>query len=453
MATGDNNRFLREWFEVNYNKIAFRCHNADEFIKTDKMYVPYNKSGDYRKWYGNFSTIVNWSDDGYNIKHFTDGKGKLRSRPQNVDYYFKRGITWSLISTNTFAARLSPGGFIFDVGGSSGFASEDKIMYGLGLLCSRVAYNFLGAFNPTINFQIGDIKNVPMIYDTSRVLEVNSYVKKCVEISKGEWDSYEVSWDFKKNPMVELGQSNHFIKLNDTMNFYQNALANEFEKLKKHEECINQLFLEIYNLENQYTPEVADKTVSIRRITEREAVLNMISYAVGCMFGRYSLDKDGLVFAGGDFEDVFRKKDVLLSDDDGSILIDSDGVALATGEEYYGKIKQEDGSWTDTTFYPDMDNCIPITDEEYFSDDIVGRFVEFVKIVYGADTLEENLDFIAKALGNKGNTSREVIRNYFLKDFYTDHLKVYQKRPIYWLFDSGKENGFKALIYMHRYNP
>lgn len=185
-------------------------------------------------------------------------------------------------------------------------------------------------------------------------------------------------------------------------------------------------------------------------ISRNRFIRSFVSYAVGCMFGRYSLKKEGLVYAGGDFEKCYKKEKEVLADVDGNIIIMLDGAALITGE-HYGKIKTDNG-WVELTYSPDLDNCIPITDEEYFSDDIVGRFVEFVKTVYGAATLEENLDFIANALGNKGDTSREVIRNYFLKDFYTDHLKVYQKRPIYWLFDSGKQNGFKALIYMHRYD-
>lgn len=411
LATGDNDRFLREWYEVDNNKIAFGCKNSSEFIKSGKTYVPYNKSGNYRKWYGNFSTVINWQNDGYNIKNFKDEKGKLRSRPQNTDYYFRRGITWSLISTNTFAARLSPGGFIFDVGGSSGFANEDMILYGLGLLCSKIAYNFLSAFNPTINFQIGDIKNIPIIFDKAKVDEININVKQCVNISKSEWDSYETSWDFKRNPLIESSLNNRLNKVSDSLEVYQDDIKHKFYKLKKHEEILNDLFLEVYGLEQQYTDEVADKTISIRKINAHEAIVNVVSYAVGCMVGRYSLEVDGLVFAGGEWD----------------------------SSKY-------------SAFIPDADNIIPITDEEYFSDDMVGRFVDFVKTVYSADTLEENLDFIANALGNKGDTSREVIRNYFLKDFYADHLKVYQKRPIYWLFDSGKQNGFKALIYMHRYD-
>lgn len=223
-----------------------------------------------------------------------------------------------------------------------------------------------------------------------------------------------------------------------------------FNKLKSNEEELNRIFIDIYGLQDELTPEVEDKDITVRKANLSRDIRSFISYAVGCMFGRYSLDKEGLIYAGGDFNEYYNKVEKVLEDSTGETIIDVDGAAIVVREEYR-KIKIDD-EWVDVSFIPDSDNCIPITDEEYFSDDIVGRFIEFVKTVYGPDTLEENLDFIAKALGNKEDTSREVIRNYFLKDFYADHLKVYQKRPIYWLFDSGKQNGFKALIYMHRYD-
>ena len=238
-----------------------------------------------------------------------------------------------------------------------------------------------------------------------------------------------------------------------------------FQQLKQNEEELNRIFIDIYGLQDELTPDVADKDVTVHRVfdskddvpeymkgsnyvrTMREEIVSLISYAVGCMLGRYSLDREGLVFAGGNFEDVFRKD--RMTDENGD-TITFGGFSLAVSKEYsYIKVGDD---CIPTTFSPDADNCIPVTDEEYFQDDIVGRLVEFVRTVYGSDTLEENLDFIASALGNKGGTSREVIRNYFLNDFIKDHIKTYQKRPIYWMFDSGKQNGFKALVYMHRWN-
>lgn len=418
LATGDNNRFLREWYEVSYLKIGFGILSSNEFLTKKVKYAPYNKSGDFRKWYGNCSTIIDWANDGYEIKNFFDSKGKLRSRPQNIDYYFKRGVTWSLISTNTFAARLSPGGFIFDVGGSSGFSTEEKTLYALGLLCSKISYIFLAALNPTINFQIGDIKNIPVILpeNETQLNSVNYLVENNVSLSKSDWDSFETSWDFAKHPLLPVNvdykeAADNSILISDCYAKWEKECSDRFATLKSNEEELNRIFIEIYGLQDELTPEVQDKDVTVRLADRTRDIKSFISYAVGCMFGRYSLSKEGLAYAGGEMD--------------------------MNNYRY---------------FIPDADNVIPVTDEEYFSDDIVTRFVEFVRQVYGESTLEENLRFIAESLPNKGDTPKEVIRSYFLNDFYKDHCKTYQKRPIYWMFDSGKENGFKALIYMHRYD-
>ena len=307
--------------------------------------------------------------------------------------------------------------------------------------CTRIFKDF----SETINYETGNISQLPLICDKKYKDFVINKVEENIEIAKIEWDSFESSWDFKKHPLLQKDATiaKSFVQ-------WQNECNIRFEQLKCNEEDLNRIFIDIYGLQDELTPEVEDKDITVRKANLSRDIRSFISYAVGCMFGRYSLDEEGLIYAGGDFDKYYKKIDEFLGDKNGNILVTSDGKALKAGEKY-GKIKTKNG-WKDLTFSPDDDNCIPISDEEYFSDDIVSRFVEFVKIVYGPDTLEENLDFIANALGNKGNTSREVIRNYFLKDFYKDHLKVYQKRPIYWLFDSGKQNGFKALIYMHRYD-
>ena len=268
--------------------------------------------------------------------------------------------------------------------------------------------------------------------------------KNNIEISKEDWDSFETSWDFKCHPLIpnirgvwdtdemkngtdNLPQRLYIEAYFDT---WQELCNNRFAQLKANEEELNRIFIDIYGLQGELTPEVEDKDVTVRKADLGRDIRSFISYAVGCMFGRYSIYEDGLMYAGGEW-DYSKYKDAAWR-----------AEGRPDVSDFYTKIH----------YMPDYDNVIPITDEEYFSDDIVGRFVEFVETVYGKDTLEENLDFIAQALGNKGNSSREVIRNYFIKDFYKDHLKVYQKRPIYWLFDSGKQNGFKALIYMHRYD-
>ena len=267
-------------------------------------------------------------------------------------------------------------------------------------------YNVMNVINPTINTGCGVIAQLPAIKSAFYKSNIEQYVKSCINISQIDWDSFETSWDFMHHPLLRK-----VVSVSEAFMQWKTECDSRFNQLKINEEELNRIFINIYGLKDEIAPEVEDKNVTVRKADLSRDIRGFISYAVGCMFGRYSVDEEGLIYAGGEWNNSRYK-----------------------------------------TFIPDEDNCIPITDEEYFSDDIVGRFVEFVKAVYGADTLEENLDFIANALGNKGDTSREVIRNYFLKDFYADHLKVYQKRPIYWLFDSGKQNGFKALIYMHRYD-
>lgn len=406
MTTSDNNRFLRLWYEVDRENESFECINTIQSIECKKKWFAYNKGGEYRKWYGNREYIVNFYNNGKEMEKFhaelnkTSSGGRMKSR----EYYFREAVTWSFIGNSKFGVRYSPIGSIFDVAGSSLFPEHDKIFYYTGFLCSKVANYCLNVFNPTMNYQAKDIKGLPIVLN--KVDEVSEIVKACIEASKKDWDSFETSWDFQKNPLIRKVST-----ISEAFNQWQKECDDRFNYLKTNEEELNRIFIDIYGLQDELTPEVEDKDITVRKADLFRDIHSFISYAVGCMFGRYSLDKEGLIYAGGEW--------------------DSSRYQI---------------------FLPDDDNCIPITDEEYFSDDIVGLFVEFVKIVYGSDTLEENLDFIANALGNKGDTSREVIRNYFLKDFYTDHLKVYQKRPIYWLFDSGKQNGFKALVYMHRYD-
>lgn len=413
LATGNNDKFLRLWHEVIFEDINPYAASIDDFHNSGKKYAPYNKGGNFRRWYGNIENVIRFDKANYNV--LATVGNHLPSR----EYYFRKGVTWSLIATNSFAARLSKGGFVFDVGGSSGFPKAEWNNYYLGLLCSKIAYSFLQAFNPTINFQVGDIKNIPVIQATEMKDNIDKLVEEIVTNEKYDWDAFETSWDFKMHPLVAMRLSGAYAwgdeapvaKLSSAYKSWEMLCEGRFDKLKANEEELNRIFIEIYGLQDELTPDVLDKDVTVRKADLQRDIKSLISYAVGCMFGRYSLDEDGLAYAGGEWDN--SKYD---------------------------------------TFIPDEDNCIPITDEEYFEDDIVGLFCAWLKKVYGEDTLEENLDFIANALGNKGKTSREVIRNYFLTDFIKDHIKSYQKRPIYWLFDSGKQNGFKALVYMHRWN-
>ena len=318
---------------------------------------------------------------------------------------------------------------------------------------------------PTINFQAGDIANIPVIINEKRKGVINEIVEENIQIEEADWDSFETSWDFKRHPLISVISRNIAlfgdttdIDLAECYTCWENECNERFNQLKANEEELNRIFIDIYGLQNELTPEVEDKDVTVRKADLQRDIKSLISYAVGCMFGRYSLDKEGLIFAGGNIDEIYWKcQGFSPLGNDGKFLEAYAGVSLA--DYHYGYFRDND-DWQNATrlsFSVDYDNIIPISDEEYFSDDIVSRFCEWVKIVYGEKSLETNLNFIAKVLGNKGNTSREVIRNYFLNDFFKDHCNTYSvtgsgKRPIYWLFDSGKQNGFKALIYMHRYD-
>ena len=416
LQTGENDRFVRLWYEVNNAKIKFDAHSIESAIQSQAKWFPYNKGGFFRKWYGNNDCIVNWENDGYEIRHFYDKCGKLRSRPQNTNTYFKENITWSKISSGSIAFRYKPRGNIYDVAGTSIFAPHDMLFYLEAFLNSCVAGKIAEILSPTLNYEVGQISNFPLIISNERnkILSVVQDLTKCSQL---DWDSFETSWDFTRHPfikaitkypnMMDIGN----IYLAECYDIWAGECEERFEKLKANEEELNRIFIDIYGLQDELTPEVEDKDVTVRKADLGRDVRSFISYAVGCMFGRYSPTYDGLAYAGGTW-------------DDGKYNI----------------------------YKPDADGIIPICDDEYFEDDMVGRFVEFVRVVYGDSSLEDNLRFIANALGGKGQP-KEVIRNYFLNDFYADHCKIYQKRPIYWLFDSGKKNGFKCLIYLHRYQP
>lgn len=415
MATTNNNLFLRYWYEISENKMYTSANDKSEAISSKMKWFPYNKGGEFRKWYGNNEFVVNWHNDGEDIKKYLIGKNP--NIPRSESLYFKECFSWSLISSAKAAFRYKPHGHIFDIAGMSCF-SDDLLYYLLALANTDLVLKILEVLAPTINFQAGDIANIPVIVDEKNKDIVEKIVTQNINLVKIDWDNYEASWDFKRHPLINMeitgfdaqsSEKKEYMKC--TFDDYTGICRERFNKLKANEEELNHIFSAIYGLQDELTSDVEDKDVTIRLADKTRDVKSFISYAIGCMFGRYSLDVEGLAFAGGEF-DLSKYK----------------------------------------TFDTDKDNIIPICDDEYFEDDIVGRFVEFVKSVYGKSTLEDNLDFIADALGGKG-TSRESIRNYFMKDFFSDHCKIYQKRPIYWQFDSGKKNGFKALIYMHRYEP
>ena len=423
LATTDNNRFLRLWFEVSQDNVKLDARDKDDARLSGKKWFPLNKGGDYRRWYGNKSYLVNWYDDGKEMKEAIVKKyngGSYTKEIRSEDKYFKPSITWSALTAGTSSFRYSSGGTLFDSAGSSMFPEEP--FYLLGMLNTKVIDSILNIINPTMNYGAGSIGNLPVLMGDKEKVETIS--KKCIDIAKKDWDASEISWDFETHPLIsvifknrELFADSDCIDIADCFVCWERECNGLFEQLKINEREMNRIFIDIYGLQNELLPEVDDKEISVHKAELGREIRSLISYAVGCMFGRYSTAEKGLIFAGGKFDD-----------------------------SRYGK------------FSADKDAIIPITDEQYFDDDIVGRFEEFIKTVFGSKSLESNLEYIAEALGTKGNSSRDKIRTYFLNDFYKDHCNTYSvtgsgKRPIYWLFDSGKQNGFKCLIYLHRYTP
>lgn len=571
LDTGDNNKYLRYWFEVSYLKLGIGYSSSNDFSINKMKWAPHDKWGEYRRWYGNKEWVINWENNGLELHN---SKANLRSE----QYYFHNAITWCSLSSGKISFRYSDYGAISNTAGSSLYPTDDKCMYLLGFLNTNVTQYLLDIVSPTLNYSAGPVSLLPVSFNEKHTEQIDILVDQNITLSKSDWDSFETSWDFKKHPLVSVISdqlpvtgTDHYPLTTDnstpttdnskttdhypltTEHYYkewEKECNDRFNTLKQNEEELNRIFIDIYGLQDELTPEVEDKDVTVRKADLQREIKSLISYAVGCMFGRYSLDREGLAYAGGDFSEqwaavsgqLFKREvveyyvgkelsrvdsmaeiygfggdslqpcetaaengDVCIvgSVEKGSgfdpfkyrrgtakklyqgireLSVNSKRIKCGSGNTAYDlcspeildAISNENGNelvsrgWKDaelidwkaihstlTTdhFSPDKDNCIPITDDNYFGeDDIVKKFADFIKAVYGEETLEENLNFIAEALGNRGNTSREVIRNYFLNDFYKEHLKTYQKRPIYWLFDSGKQNGFKALVYMHRWN-
>ena len=431
LQTGDAPRFIRFWYEINYSELTL----PDKFVdRHDVKWVLENNGGPVRKWYNSIANAVLWYRNGSEIKQCPS------SIIPSEELYFGKCITWNKITTKGLALKLQQAGII--PGDLSPFFianNEEDFLYCFALLNSCVAPHMMKALNPTITTPTGDVSDFPVVRNAEYLSRISDLVNSCVEVSRMDSAAFEDSWEFNAHPLVELrlsgaymwGDSAPVMNVQSAYNTWKNYCEGRFEKLKANEKELNRIFIDIYGLQDELTPEVEDKDVTVRKADLGRDIRSFISYAVGCMFGRYSIYKEGLIYAGGTWD-----------------YNQYENFAWAAE----GKPELLQFHTAGTHFFPDQDNIIPITDDEYFRDDIANRFMEFVSVVYGSDTLEENLRFIADALGGKGSP-RDVIRNYFLNDFYADHLKVYQKRPIYWLFDSGKKNGFKCLIYMHRYQP
>jgi len=416
IQTGDNDKFLHYWWEISYNDILFGINDTKDTFQ-NKKWFPYNKGGEYRKWFGNDEYVIDWKDDGKNIKKNSE-LTKHHYQQYADELKFKRLVTWSRITSGTPSFRYKDNGFLSDMAGFSIFSDEENLKKILAFCNSNVAKHYLEFMAPTLNIMISSVISMP--YSDIEDKKLVDITNQNLLLAKEDWDSFETSWDFITHPLIEYKTGSGYdkdidkwdYKIKDAYESWKFNCDEKFKLLKKNEEELNKIFIDIYGLQDELTPDVEDKDITIRKADRGRDIKSLISYAVGCMFGRYSLDQDGLVYAGGDFDKSKYK-----------------------------------------TFTVDEDNIIPITDEAYFGDDIVERFKKFIKVVYGDNTFNENMEFIAETLGKKGTeTSEDTIRRYFLNDFFNDHVKIYQKRPIYWLFDSGKKNGFKALIYMHRFN-
>ncbi|MEG0249405.1 MAG: BREX-1 system adenine-specific DNA-methyltransferase PglX [Peptostreptococcus sp.] len=426
MTTADNNRFLRFWHEISITKMKDDAKSAEEALISKMKWFPYCKGGGYKRWYGYNEYVVNWENDGFEIKNNIKPNGKKAASVRNEDMYFKKIITWSTITSSIFSCRYVSNGHLFDSGGSS-IKAKDNIEYLLAVLNSKIGQFYLDISNATINYQPGDIGRIPIIYSTNHIDNINKIAKNNIEISNQDWDMHETSWGFGKSPLLSNKVDG---RVKTAYESYKFEVNERFTKLKENEEELNCILIGIYNLEDEVTPVVSDRDITVAKIfddkkdiddeikgnkyvmTREDVVKNFLSYFIGCAMGRYSLDEEGLVFAGGEFD--FSKYN---------------------------------------SFKADKEGILPVTDQEYFKDDIVESFVKFLKVTFGEEHLNENLDFIASELkGRQSDSSRKRIRNYFLNDFYKDHCKMYQKLPIYWQYDSGKNDACRGLFYLHRYD-
>lgn len=415
LATADNERFLRLWHEVDINSIGFGCGSGEEFLLCGKRWVPFIKGGLYRKWYGNQEYVVDWEKNGLKIKEYISErypylKGNYSFVVKNERKYFNEGITWTAVGGSNFSIRYFEKGFIFSNAGMAVFETKMPLQVLGALLNSRVSSYLLSCIRETFNFNQGDIARLPVIDCKKYYSEICSLFNENVSISKEDWDSFETSWNFETHPLIKhrMGSSS----IEEAFNNWEKHREKQFRKLKANEEKLNKIFIDIYGLKEELAYEVQDTHVTVSKADLARDIKSFISYGVGCIMGRYSLDQKGLVYGGG----------------------------LFNAEKYI-------------SFKPCREGIVPILPGEYFCEDIVSKFVDFVKAVFGGERLSQNLEFIASVLDvRKGDLPSNTIKKYFLQDFYKDHLKVYKRRPIYWLFTSGKDKGFNALVYMHRLN-
>jgi hypothetical protein len=418
MATADNHKFLRFWFEVSVEKLGLHVCSRSEAIESKKKWFQYQKGGDFRKWYGNLEYVVNWESDGYEIQHFADEEtGRIRSHNYNLDYIFRDGVTWNALSSSNTSARISKRS-LFDNAGSSMFASNAEDNLGLlSLMNSYVVSDLVKIISPTLNYQPGDIAKLPVAYSPTQRSVIAENAKRAIAIAKADWDSFETSFEFSDFGVVTNANSDS--RLVSSWNSYSSGVVESHATLKVIEVENNRLLIDAYGLQGELSPEVPESQITLARAEREKDSQRLISYIIGCMMGRYSLDEPGLIYA------------------------------------HAGNVGFEPGRYA--TFPADADGIVPITDELWFADDAPSRIREFLRSVWGPDTLEENMAWLAESLGKKSakeasETPDETIRRYIADKFFKDHLQTYKKRPIYWLFSSGKQGAFQALVYLHRYH-
>jgi hypothetical protein len=413
MTTADNDKFLREWHEVSFSRIGFGIRNNEEAVQSGKRWFPYLKGGAHRKWYGNSTKVVDWASDGAAIRSNVDpDTGRIRSHNYNGDYGFREGITFPTVSSGKFGARYAPGGFMFDAKGAMGFFRDESDLHvALALLNTAVSQYYLRALAPTLDFKLNKIMAVPALIPDRRE-PIVSLCKQCIDIAKRDWDFYERSWQFSTHPLLTFRTGSGLVE--DAFAEWASFKRRERELLKKSEERLNAIFIDRYGLGHAVSPAVDDDELTIADADREKDIESFLSYAAGCMFGRYSLDAAGLAYAGGVFDpDRYR------------------------------------------TFSAVRDNIVPLLPGGHGEedDDIASRFIGFVKAVFGSECLAENVEYIAESLGKKdGESARAAIGSYFAASFFRDHALAYRKKPIYWLFSSGKHKAFACLVYMHRYD-
>ncbi|MGO3384322.1 MAG: BREX-1 system adenine-specific DNA-methyltransferase PglX, partial [Acinetobacter guillouiae] len=402
MATGDNNRFLRFWQEVSIDHVGFSIDSKVAAHASSKKWFPYNKGGEFRKWYGNQEYLVSFDASSYAILK------TMGNQCPSEKFYFNPSISWSKVTSSYFSMRYFPEGFIFADAGMSIFADEPIIKNIMGCLNSKVSETLLSNLSPTVNFEAGTISKFPL---NNKIINSIKIVDQLIFQSKIDWDSYETSWDFTQNPILRTGQPN----LEQAFNSWQQQNADAVAEMKRLEEENNKLFIDAYGLQDELTPDVPDAQITLTRADREKDSQRLVSYALGCMMGRYSLDEPGLIYAHA-------------------------------GNQDFDASRYQ-------TFPADADGIIPLTEMHWFEDDVTHRIQEFLTAVWGKNTLDANMLWLAESLDKKANeTAEETIRRYLASKFYKDHMQTYKKRPIYWLFSSGKQGAFQALVYLHRYN-